>query len=114
VLEGVAFQVHDLADAMARESGRPIPRFKVDGGASASDLMMQFQADLLGAPVVRPRNLQTTALGAALLAGQGAGVWPGAGARARQAAADRTFRPRMGHDARERHLAKWRRAVERA
>ena len=114
VLEGVALQIHDLAAAMRKDSGRDIPVFKADGGAAANDLVMQVQADLLGVPVVRPKNLETTSLGAAVLGGLGAGVWEGTDAIRGVWKADRTFRPKMKPAAREAHLAKWRRAVERA
>jgi glycerol kinase len=114
VLEGIAFQVYELADAMRQESGHPIPAFKVDGGASANNLLMQFQADLLDTPLVRPKNLETTGLGAALLAGLGAQVWDSVEPLFQRSVGARTFRPRLSADARERHLAKWRRAVERA
>jgi glycerol kinase len=114
VLEGVALQIHDLAAAMRKDSGRDIPTFKVDGGAAANNLMMQFQADLLGVPVVRPKNLETTSLGAAFLGGLGAGVWEGTEAIRQAWKAERTFRPRMKGPVRDAHLAKWKRAVERA
>ncbi|HLM44772.1 MAG TPA: glycerol kinase GlpK [Myxococcaceae bacterium] len=113
-LEGVAMQIHDLAEAMRRDSGREIPAFKVDGGASANDLMMQFQADVLGTEVVRPQNLQTTSLGAAFLAGLGAGVWSSTDAIRKAWKVGKVFKPKMKSDVRERYLAKWRRAVERA
>src|SRR5262249_48380805 len=113
-LEGIAFQVYDLAETMRQESGHTLSRFQVDGGAAASNLLMQFQSDLLDAPVVRPKNLETTGLGAALLAGLGVGLWPRADALFGKVAVQRTFRPRMSAEARARHLAKWRRAVERA
>jgi glycerol kinase len=113
-LEGVAMQIHDLAEAMRRDSARDIPTFKVDGGASANDLMMQFQADMLGTPVVRPQNLQTTSLGAAFLAGLGAGVWSDTDDIRRAWKAGKVFKPKMKPEVREHHLAKWRRAVERA
>ncbi|RKH37716.1 glycerol kinase GlpK [Corallococcus sicarius] len=113
-LEGVALQIHDLADAMRRDSGRDIPTFKADGGAAANNLLMQFQADLLGVPVVRPRNLETTALGAAFLGGLGAGVWTSPDAIRRAWKADRTFKPKMKPEVRERHLEKWKRAVAKA
>ncbi len=113
-LEGVAMQIHDLAEAMRRDSGKEIPTFKVDGGASANNLMMQFQADMLGTPVVRPQNLQTTSLGAAFLAGLGAGVWSGTDAIRRAWKAGKVFKPKMKPELRDRHLTKWRRAVERA
>jgi glycerol kinase len=113
-LEGVAMQIHDLADAMRRDSGREIPTFKVDGGASANNLLMQFQSDMLQAPVVRPQNLQTTSLGAAFLAGLGAGVWSGTDAIRRAWKSGKVFKPKMKAREREHHLTKWRRAVERA
>ncbi len=113
VLEGVAFQIRDLADAMTKDSGREIPAFKVDGGAAANDLLMQFQADLLGTEVVRPRNLQTTSLGAAFLAGLGAGVWNSEEEIRGAWKIGRSFRPKMTAEAREHHLSKWRRALER-
>jgi glycerol kinase len=113
-LEGVAMQIHDLAEAMRRDSARQIPAFKVDGGASANDLMMQFQADMLGTEVVRPQNLQTTSLGAAFLAGLGAGVWSSTDAIRRAWKVGKVFKPKMKAEVRERYLAKWRRAVERA
>lgn len=114
VLEGIALQIRDLADAMRHDSGRDIPAFKVDGGAAANNLLMQYQADVLNAPVVRPRNLETTSLGAAFLGGLGAGVWSSPDAIRRAWKAERTFKPKMKPEVRERHLAKWKRAVERA
>jgi glycerol kinase len=114
VLEGVALQIRDLADAMRQDSGREIPAFKVDGGAAANNLMMQFQADILGTEVVRPKNVETTSLGAAFLGGLGAGVWQSPEEIRQAWKADRTFKPRMSADDRDRHLARWRRAVERA
>jgi glycerol kinase len=114
VLEGMALQIHDLADAMRHDSGRDIPSFKVDGGAAANNLLMQYQADVLNTQVVRPRNLETTSLGAAFLGGLGAGVWTSLDAIRRAWKADRTFKPKMKPPVRERHLAKWKRAVERA
>ena len=114
VLEGIALQIRDLADAMRHDSGRAIPSFKVDGGAAANSLLMQYQADVLDTPVVRPRNLETTSLGAAFLGGLGAGVWSSPDAIRRAWKAERTFKPKMKPEVRERHLAKWKRAVERA
>jgi len=113
-LEGIAFQVHDLARAMAADSGVPIPVFRVDGGATGNDLLMQFQADLLGVPVERPRMVETTALGAAFLAGLAVGFWSSRDAIRGHFRVDRRFKPRMPAEARERLLAKWQRAVERA
>ena len=114
VLEGIALQIRDLADAMRHDSGKEIPAFKVDGGAAANNLLMQYQADVLNAPVVRPRNLETTSLGAAFLGGLGAGVWQSPEAIRGAWKAERTFKPKMKPEVRERHLAKWKRAVERA
>jgi glycerol kinase len=114
VLEGIALQIRDLADAMRHDSGRDIPAFKVDGGAAANNLLMQYQADVLDTPVVRPRNLETTSLGAAFLGGLGAGVWSSPDAIRRAWKAERTFKPKMKPEVREQHLAKWKRAVERA
>ena len=113
-LEGIAFQIHDLAEEMAAEAGRPFPVFKVDGGASSNDLLMQFQADLLRVPVVRPRMVETTALGAAFLAGLAAGVWQGRDEIRRSWKMARRFEPRMSLEERATHLAKWRRAVQAA
>ena len=114
VLEGIALQTYELAQAMTQDSGQPIPVLKVDGGASANDLLMQYQADILGVPVVRPRNLQTTAAGAAFLAGIGAGVWGDPEEIRGSWRAEKTFKPRMDDSARAHALAKWKRAVERA
>jgi len=114
VLEGVAFQIHDLTSAMSKDCGRDILVFKVDGGASANNVLMQFQADLLGAQVIRPKNLQTTSLGAAFLAGLGAGVWKSQEEIRGAWKVGRSFESKMAPEARERHLLKWRRALERA
>ncbi|HZJ53209.1 MAG TPA: glycerol kinase GlpK [Myxococcaceae bacterium] len=114
VLEGIALQTYELAQAMTQDSGQPIPVLKVDGGASANDLLMQYQSDILGVPVVRPRNLQTTAAGAAFLAGIGAGVWTEPEEIRGAWRAAKTFKPKMDETARAHALAKWKRAVERA
>jgi len=114
VLEGIALQTYELAQAMTQDSGQPIPVLKVDGGASANDLLMQYQADILGTPVVRPRNLQTTAAGAAFLAGIGAGVWKDPEEIRGSWRPEKTFKPKMDESARAHALAKWKRAVERA
>jgi glycerol kinase len=114
VLEGIALQTYELAQAMTADSGHAIPVLKVDGGVSANDLLMQFQADILGTPVVRPRNLQTTGAGAAFLAGIGVGIWKDPEEIRASWRAGKTFRPKMDGAIRERALAKWKRAVERA
>jgi glycerol kinase len=114
VLEGIALQICDLAGAMCSDSGRTIPVFKVDGGAAANDLLMQLQADLLDTVVVRPKNVQTTALGAAFLAGLGADIWKDEAEIRGAWKSDRSFKPTMTAEARQRYLKKWRRALERA
>jgi glycerol kinase len=114
VLEGIALQTTELAEAMRNDSGQPIPLFKVDGGAASNSLLMQMQADLLDVPVVRPQNLQTTSLGAGLLAGLGAGQWSSLDAIRGVWKAEKTFKPKMSPEARALALARWRRAVERA
>jgi len=113
-LEGIAFQIHDLAEEMAAEAGKPFPVFKVDGGACQNDLLMQFQADLLGVPVERPRMIETTALGAAFLAGLAAGVWSSKDEIRKVWKVGKRFEPGMAAEERTRQLAKWRKAVENA
>jgi glycerol kinase len=114
VLEGMALQIYELADAMRIDSGRDIPAFKVDGGAVANNLLMQYQADVLGTPVVRPRNIETTSLGAAFLGGLGAGVWQSPEEIRKVWKAERVFTPKMSDDERAKALGKWRDAVKRA
>jgi glycerol kinase len=114
VLEGIALQTADLAEAMRKDSGQAIPLFKVDGGAAANDLLMQMQADILDVPVVRPRNLETTSLGAALLAGLGLGQWNTLEEIRNVWKAERTFKPKTTPEARAEAMARWRRAVDRA
>ena len=113
-LEGVAFEIYDLAQAMAQDIGKPVPMFRVDGGASANDLLMQFQSDLLQTPIERPRMIETTALGAAFLAGIGTGMWAGLKELKSAWRAGKQFRPKMKSDVREAHLARWKSAVQRA
>ena len=113
-LEAIALQVADVLDAMQADSGGKLRELRVDGGAAASDLLMQLQSDLLGVKVVRPANLETTALGAFFLAGLAVGVWPSVEALASQVAVERTFLPAMGKKERTARVAEWRRAVERA
>ncbi len=113
-LDSIALQTVDLVDAMNRDSGAPILELRVDGGAARNDLLMQIQADLLGVPVVRPTQTETTALGAAYLAGLAVGMWPGEEALAAHWGVDRRFEPRAGEDWRQGMLARWHRAVERA
>ncbi len=111
-LEGIAFQVHDVFAAMAEDMGAPLEQVRVDGGACRNDLLMQFQSDLLGDSVVRPRHIETTALGAAMLAGLAVGVWDGLEELQATWQEDRTFAPEMSREAAEEHLARWRRAIK--
>ncbi len=114
VLEGIGFEIHELAQAMERDAGRTIKSFKVDGGACACNLLLQFQADLLQTPVVRPKMIDTTALGAAFLAGLAVGVWSSKEAIRRVWKQDRKFAPKMKPPAREEKLAAWQTAVAKA
>jgi len=113
-LESIAFQSAEVLAAMERDAGVRLAELRVDGGATANALLMQFQADLLGVPVVRPRVPETTALGAAYLAGLAVGVWPGRAAIAAQWQRERVFAPGMSRDEARARLAGWERAVERA
>ena len=113
-LESIAFQVCDVLDAMQSDTGIKVSELRVDGGASVNNLLMQMQADLLGVPVVRPTVIETTALGAAYLAGLAVGVWEDKDAIARRWKVDRVFTPAMSETLREQRRALWRRAVERA
>ncbi|GAA5512793.1 glycerol kinase [Deinococcus carri] len=113
-LEAIAYQSAELLTAMQQDSGAPLTELRVDGGASNNNLMMQFQADILGVPVVRPKVTETTALGAAYLAGLAVGYWAGPEAITEQWQVDRTFEPQMPEAERERLMARWRRAVERS
>jgi glycerol kinase len=114
VLEGVALQITDILDAMAADAGAALGELRVDGGAARNDLMMQFQADVLGVDCVRPTNLETTAMGAAYLAGIGTGFWDSPAAVSRAWAMDRRFSPGMDSGARARKRAGWSAAVAKA
>ena len=113
-LEAIAMQTRDVTEAMAQDAGIPLKTLRVDGGAARNDLLMQMQADLLGVPVVRPRDVETTALGAAFLAGLGSGLWPSMRALEGRWQVDRTFEPNISTDERDTRYATWRRAVARA
>ncbi len=112
-LEGIAFQIADLSQAMALDAGRPLERLRVDGGASTNNLLMQFQADLLGIDVDRPSCIETTALGAAYLAGLAVGVFADRSAIQRVHKIDKTYHCTMNEKERAGHLARWHTAVER-
>ena len=113
-LEAIALQSADIFGAMVRDSGIQLTELRVDGGASRNDLLMQLQADLAGVPVVRPQVTETTALGAAYLAGLATGVWQGGDEIAAQWAVDRRFEPSLPEPQRLARIARWREAVERS
>jgi len=113
-LEAIALQSADLFGAMVGDAGIQLTELRVDGGASRNNLLMQMQADLLGVPVVRPRVTETTALGAAYLAGLATGIWSGGAEIEAQWQADRRFEPRLPEPERLARIARWREAVERA
>ena len=113
-LESIAFQVADVLEAMAADAGDRIEVLRVDGGAAANDLLLQLQADVLGVPVERPVVAETTALGAAYLAGLAVGYWSGTDEIAANWALDRRFEPSMSDDRRHSLLHDWHRAVERS
>ena len=112
-LEAIAFQVAELMEAMTRELGKPPDALMVDGGASANDFLCQIQADLLGIPVDRPRNRETTAAGAAYLAGLATGFWDSPAEVRALRTTERVFEPRQSADWRAEQIASWRRAVQR-
>ena len=112
-LEAIALSSTELLQAINADLPEPITELRVDGGAARNDLLMQLQADFLGIPVVRPLSTETTALGAAYLAGLGVGIWQTADEVGELWQAERTFEPSMGADERDARLQHWRRAVER-
>ena len=113
-LDGIAFQVADLVEAMGKDSAKKITTLRVDGGACASDLLMQIQADILGVAVERPANIESTALGAAMLAGLGAGIWPDVEALSAIRNTERLFEAQTQPRDRKAKLKTWKRAVKRA
>jgi glycerol kinase len=113
-LEGIAYQSAEVLTAMQADAGIEISRLQVDGGVTRNDLLMQFQADVLGVPVVRPRIFESTAMGAAFLAGLGIGFWKDPAELAARREIDRVFEPAMSRDRAETLLAGWRKAVDRA
>jgi glycerol kinase len=113
-LESIAFQTADLIEAMQQDAGQPLSELRVDGGAARNDLLLQFQADLLGVPVLRPVNTETTAFGAAALAGLGIGFWQSQTELASLWALEKRFDPRMPRAEAIQRRARWRLAVERS
>jgi glycerol kinase len=113
-LEAIAFQSAEVLQAMQMDAGIRLKELRVDGGAAANDTLMQFQADILGVPVLRPRVLETTALGAAYLAGLATDVWKSTSAIGRQWAVERRFEPAMSREEAGERMSGWRRALERS
>lgn len=114
VVESMAYQVRDVVDAMVEHSGTELTELRVDGGAAAMDVMLQFQADQLGVTVRRPVDQETTALGSAFLAGLAEGVWPDLASLESQWQLDATFEPELDREVADAMHAQWRRAVERS
>jgi glycerol kinase len=112
-LEASAFQTQEVLDAMQRDSGVTLKTLRVDGGMVRNELLMQFQADLLGVPVVRPRITETTSMGAAYAAGLAVGFWADENELRSHWQADRSWEPRISPSERERLRALWAKAVER-
>ena len=113
-LEGIALQVADVLEAMRQDSGTAIHELRVDGGACANDLLMQFQADVLQVPVLRPKMIETTALGAAYLAGLAAGIWKSTEDLKRAWQVQAVFEPRLSADEAAHRCGRWRAALDRA
>jgi glycerol kinase len=113
-LESLAYQTRDVLEAMQEDSGLKLRRLKVDGGATVNNFLMQFQADLLGTEVVRPKVTETTALGAAFLAGLAVGFWENKEVLKKQFAIERTFEPTFGEEKRNKKYRGWQKAVLRS
>jgi len=112
-LESIAFQVSDVLNAMQADISKPLTELKVDGGASQNTMLMQFQADLLNVPVLRPKMLESTAWGAAAMAGLRAGVFSNLDEIRQSWQLDRRFEPQMSEDQRQARLAEWATALQR-
>ncbi|MDQ2901439.1 MAG: FGGY-family carbohydrate kinase, partial [Acidobacteriota bacterium] len=112
-LESIAYQTRELMDAMEADAGEPVKELRVDGGAANNNFLMQFQADILNRPIVRPVDVETTALGAAYLAGLATGYWSSVGEVEGFWRAERVFEPRMPESQRDRLFADWKTAVRR-
>ncbi len=113
-VEAMAYSIRDILETMRKESGLRIRELRVDGGASANDILCRFQADILGIPVLRPKTVETTSLGAAYLAGLGAGVWESTAAIERLAVDERKFIPAMSRGQADKLYAGWQAAVRKA
>ena len=113
-LEAIAFQTADLIDAMQQDAGCRLSELRVDGGGARNDLLLQFQADLLGVPVLRPANTETTAFGAAALAGLGIGMWQSESELAALWSLERRFEPCMSGDEVAVRRARWAQALARS
>ena len=113
-LESIAFQVSDVLTAMQSDINQPLKELRVDGGASQNDMLMQFQADILNVPVLRPKLLESTAWGAAAMAGLKIGVFDNLQQIAESWQLDRSFEPNMSNDQRTFHLEQWNSALQRA
>jgi glycerol kinase len=114
VLEATAWQTREVVDAAADATGGPFAELKVDGGMTANELLMQFQADVLGVPVVRPKVTETTALGAAFAAGLAVGFWRDQAELRERWSVQRRWQPQMDERLREREYARWKKAVTRS
>jgi glycerol kinase len=112
-LESIAYQTRELVECMESDAGEPLRELRVDGGAAVNNFLMQFQADILGKPIVRPVDVETTALGAAYLAGLATGFWKSLEEVESFWRAERRFEPRMGEPERARLYSGWRSAVAR-
>ena len=111
-LESLAYQTNDVLQAMRADSGIELDSLKVDGGASANDFLMQTQADIINAPVNRPSCVETTAMGAAYLAGLAVGYWKSKEDVIKNWAIDKTFQPKISHEVREKKIKGWNKAVK--
>ncbi|MCD4820185.1 MAG: glycerol kinase GlpK [Candidatus Cloacimonetes bacterium] len=114
VLESVAYQAFEILEIMQSDSGYPISELKIDGGMTASELLMQFQADILNMPIVKPKISETTALGAAYAAGLAVGFWKNMNSLKNILKTDKTWFPQMDSQKRKKYLDKWKKAIERS
>ena len=113
-MESLAYQSKDVIEAMQEDAKIPLAYLRVDGGASANNFLMQFQADMLNTEVHRPRTLETTSLGAAYLAGLAVGYWKDLDEISEDFSIDRTFKPQMSQEKRDKNYKYWKKAIERS